>query len=165
MSDFVVDSNVWVQVDKSPGDCKTEKELSCLKVSRDWLRVFVDGDDKLAVDSTYRILLEYREQIRRYAPNGLARQWLNRLETKPRDRKLVEVDIEFDADGYAIIPDGLFDDEDDRKFIAVALMFDPPCPIANATDTDWEENKTKLLEAMITVVELCPDYIQAKLKT
>ena len=75
------------------------------------------------------------------------------------------VEIEFDYDGYAIIPNpDIMPDEDDRKWIAVALNFDPPAPIINATDTDWEKSREKSEAAGLTVRELCPDYIQAKLK-
>lgn len=56
------------------------------------------------------------------------------------------------------------DDPSDRKFVAVALHFDPPALIINAMDTDWQKSKEKLLKADIRVQELCLKYIETKIK-
>ncbi len=90
---------------------------------------------------------------------------LSRLETQPREERLIELSIEFDEDGYATLPDGItFHDPSDRKFIAVALKFTPPAQIINATDTDWAVEKSSLSSAGITVQELCPSYIDVARK-
>lgn len=165
MADYVVDTNVWVWVDKPLDDCQTVEELDCLDTCREWLQSFVHGDDKLAVDLSYEILREYRRDIEHYAPNGLARQLLNILETKPRERKLIEVEIRFDDDGYAILPDTvIFNDPNDRKFIAVSIQFEPPLPIVNASDTDWRKDRQSLEANNIQVIELCPGYIELRIK-
>lgn len=162
MTDVVVDTNVWAMVDKTIADVSTIEELDCIEACKNWLKLFTESDDRLAIDWMYKILAEYRGQIKK---GGLAEQLLNRLEAQPRDR-LVELEIEFDENGYAILPDDIeFHDRNDRKFIAVAIQFDPYAPIYNATDTDWAKEKPSLIEHGFTIHELCDDYIQSKLKS
>ena len=48
-------------------------------------------------------------------------------------------------------------DDDDRKFVAVALSFSTPPPIVNATDSDWEGWIDALRERGIEVLQLCPE--------
>lgn len=161
MTDIVVDTNVWAMVDKSIAEVTTVEELDCIEVCKDWLKSFIESEDRLIVDLSYQILLEYRQNIKR---GGLAEQRLNQLETQPRER-LYEVEIEFDNNGKAILPEDIeFHDPSDRKFVAVAIQSDPYAPIYNATDTDWAKEKDKLIAQGFTIHELCDDYIQAKLK-
>src|SRR5262249_34187798 len=109
----------------------------------------------------YNILKEYFGNIKK---GGLAEQYLRTLLTQPITR-IELVEISFDTQGYAILPDNLqIGDKDDRKWVAVALKFDPPLSILNATDTDWIKDKAKLVQANIEVKELCGDYIAEKLK-
>lgn len=117
-------------------------------------------EDRLVVDLTYRIISEYRGQI---PPAGQSARWLNQLETQPRDR-LVEVIIQFDANGHAVLPPELeIHDNNDRRFVAVALAHDPTPPIVNATDTDWAQERERLAAGGITMQELCPDFIAERL--
>lgn len=160
MSDFVVDTNVWVMVDKV---IEVEKlslnEIRCIRLCQKWLTEFRDSDSRLIVDGPHprKILLEYRQNI---APKGFARSVLNQLERAPRER-VVEMPIEFDEHGFAVLT-FTTSDRKDRKFIAVALAHDPTPPIVEATDTHWEQDKEVLTAAGITVQELCPEYIQEK---
>ena len=55
------------------------------------------------------------------------------------------------------------EDESDRKFLAVAVECEPYAPILNATETDWAQEKQQLVENGITIHELCPAYIEAKM--
>ena len=115
----------------------TRAELDCFDACRKWLRTFINGADKLVVDLDYKIIKEYRANI---AKGTLTEQWLNRLETQPRDLRLVEVQIAYDADGYAIVPPKVaIQDKNDRKFVAVVLAHQPTPPIVNGTDTDWSK--------------------------
>lgn len=161
MTDVVVDTNVWAMVDKTIADVDSIEELDCIEACQEWLKFFTTSDDRLIIDWMYKILSEYRQQIKQ---GGLAEQLLNQLESKPRDR-LVESEIEFDEHGYAVLPDDItFEDGNDRKFIAVAIQSDPFAPIYNATDTDWEKEKPALIAYGLEIHELCPDYIQSKMK-
>ena len=159
MVDYVVDTNVWVEIDKSLADVDTLTELDCIKICRDWLGSFMAGEDRLIIDLGYEILKEYRRYVKQ--SDQLAYEWLNALERAPRN-KLVEVQIEFDENRDAIIPFDLAD-EADRKFVAVALAHEPTPPIVDATDTDWSNEQEKLDEVGIEILELCPDYIEEKL--
>jgi hypothetical protein len=157
----VVDTNVWVNIDKIPP--ASEAEHQCVLACAKWGKSFNTSSDdhKIAVDITWKILTEYRANIKK---GGLAEQYLNKVLSQPITR-IQFVEVPFDAQGYAILPDALvIDDKDDRKWVAVALKFDPPLPILNATDTDWIKDKSNLAQANIQVTELCGDYIQEKLK-
>lgn len=159
MAEYVVDTNVWVISDPIVADL-TKDEIDCIDICRKWLGEFINGDDKLVVDRSYKVIKEYRKRIRK---GGRAEQWLNQLETKPRDRKLVELEIEFDAEGYAKVPTHCeIPDKDDRKWVALALAHNPTPPIVNATDTDWTQAKAMLDAAGLSVMELCLAYIQKK---
>ncbi|MAS35008.1 MAG: hypothetical protein CL610_13445 [Anaerolineaceae bacterium] len=150
----VVDSNVWVIMDDL-------QEKACALVCVEWGSSFSNGEDKLAVDRSWKIISEYRENIQK---GGLAERYLNEFFSQPWER-IEFVDIELDRDGIALLPDSnLISDPSDRKFVAVALRFEPPALIINATDTDWAKDHDKLATAGITVQELCPAYIQEKLK-
>lgn len=161
VTDYVVDTNVWVTVDKNLADVTTLAELDCIESCRAWLAQFQNHRDRLVVDLTYEILREYRQNIR---SGGRAVQLFSQLETQPRER-LVEVEIAFDEDGFARVPEALaIADKSDRKFISVALVHTPTPPIINATDTDWAKDQDLLARGGITVNELCPGYIHEKLK-
>ncbi len=162
MADFVVDTNVWVTVDKPIAELKTLQEIDCLALCQTWLRAFVESDDRLVLDLTFKILREYRANI---TPNGLARAWLNQLETQPRGRKLIELLIAFDSNGHAQLPSHCeIADKNDRKLVAVALAHTPTPPIINATDTDWHSERAKLEAVGIALQEVCSDYIETKRK-
>lgn len=156
----VVDTNVWVNIDKIPPDSETEREciLACLQ----WGSTFRQSDEdyKLAVDDAWKILSEYRRNIK---SGGLAERYLNDLLSQPITR-LTFVTIQFDEHGHAKLSTDLIHDPNDRKFVAVSLQFQPPAVIVNSTDTDWEEARNKLEQQGIPLRSLCPDYIQGKTK-
>ncbi|MDQ7026927.1 MAG: hypothetical protein Q9P01_00950 [Anaerolineae bacterium] len=156
----VVDTNVWASVDKIPP--KDQIEADCIKACIEWFQAFRQGEDeyKIAVDMAFKILTEYHGQIKK---GGLAERYLNDILSQPMTR-IVFTEVEYDENGHAILLDNIMDDPSDRKFIAVALHFEPPALIINATDTDWEKSRDKLEDANITIQELCPDYIAAKIK-
>ncbi len=160
LDDFVIDTNVWVMVDKIKDVGKLSlTEIDCIDACQKWLRHFSTSHARLVVDGylTRKILTEYRRNIK----GRQAQDLLNQLERLPRER-LVEIDIAFDADGFAILPFHTADPKD-RKFIAVALAHAPMPPIVDATDTDWTKEKINLNAYGITIIELCPEYISAKL--
>lgn len=156
----VMDTNVLASIDKIPPKDKIEKD--CIEACIEWFKLFRESDAtyKLAVDMGWKILNEYRGQVKK---GGLAERYLNEMLAQPITR-LKFVEIEYDENGNAILEDDFMDDPSDRKFVAVALHFDPPTPIVNASDTDWEKSKEKLAKANIIVQELCPNYIKTKLK-
>jgi len=158
VADYVVDTNVWVMIDKPISEVKTVAELDCIKTCRKWLEDFLASDDKLILDAQYKILREYRKNVKQ---GSRAYQLLAILETAPRER-LIELFIEFDEAGHAVLP---FETTDpvDRKFVAVALKHTPTPPIVDATDTHWSKDHQVLSKAGLIVQEICPRYIEEKL--
>lgn len=159
MAEFVIDTNVWIMIDRSIAEVESTEELDCIEAARDWLRNFITSSDHLALDNQYLILREYRTNI---AQGRLAEQYLNQLEAQPRHR-LIEMPIQLDENGHAILPANItFADPSDRKFIAVAMQFKPYAPIINATDTDWHKEASTLSELGIVIEELCDTYLQSR---
>lgn len=161
MADYVIDTNVWVTCDKTIQDIQTLAELDCIESCKNWLRTFIGSEDRLILDCYYLILKEYRRNI---SPQGLARQWLNKLETVPRDR-LVELSVELENKDCVRVspPLRVALDPSDHKFAAVALAHNPKPPIIDASDTDWTRAQQALAALGIQVQELCPDVIQEEL--
>ncbi len=163
MTEYVIDENVWVTAEKSIGELQTAAEIACQECCLNWLTDFMENADGLVVDWDYVILGKYREKAGR-----LVKSWLDQIERKPRELRLIELSIEWDEHHYAKVPDVLANtDPDDRKFIAVALACDScdpkPPHIINATDTDWEKAKPQLVAAGLIIQELCPAYIKDRL--
>jgi hypothetical protein len=160
VSDYVVDTNVWAIIDQDLATFKTKEEVFCQIACRDWLKTLVESDDRLVIDLVKQtIIREYRRNIPK---GGVAHQYLNQLETQPREKRLVEVEIQYDENECGVLQFNL-PDEDDRKFAAVALAHTPTPPIIDATDTDWEKEKAVLLENGLRVTEVCAAYIEKKL--
>lgn len=156
MSDIVIDANVWAMADRLISEELPIEEEQCVRACRDWLKQFVDGDNRLVVDWEYGIISEYRRNIR---ANGFAEQLLNKLESESRVR-FAGVMLDVDNNNHAILPEGFaVDDPSDRKFVAAAVKVFPYAPIYNAADTDWAKEREHLASLGLTIHELCPDYI------
>lgn len=154
----VVDSNVWIMMDQlnAPNGVERNCVIACIQ----WGERFNSNQDHIVVDYTWKILSEYRENIRK---GSLAERYLNELLSQPITR-IHFVSIQFDHDNIAIVPPEVaIQDKNDRKFIAVALAHDPIPPIVDATDTDWAKEHEKLVEYGLIIHELCPDFIRQKL--
>src|SRR5260370_7210767 len=102
MSDYVVDTNVWVMVDKSIADAKTTAELDCIEECLDWLKKFAEGRDRLVVDDNHEILSEYYKNMR---PDRDGLDRLNRFNDQPYDR-MVFVHIHYDGE-YPKLPNAV----------------------------------------------------------
>ena len=162
MSDIVVDTNVWVMVDKLVTVVEEDDVKTCVRACQLWLEEFISGDDRLVVDSysTHTIISEYRSNVKR---GGVAENLLNQL-TNQLLYRLVQKDVRLDDDGFAELPGSLsLRHGKDRKFVAVAIQCDPIAPIYNATDTDWAKEESQLRDYGLTIHELCPEYIQPRI--
>lgn len=163
MSEVVVDTNVWVLADRITSDNirVPTSEADCIEACYQWLTQFVESEDRLVVDYSYRILGEYRDNIQM---GGISEVLLNKLESIALER-LVYADIEFDSNQHANLPFPItFEDPNDRKFIAVAIVREPYAQIYNATETDWAKELDRLKEYGLIVNELCPEYIDERLR-
>ena len=161
MSELVIDANVWAMADRTLNDELAPEEADCIKACRSWLEQLAQGSDRLVVDWGYRILTEYRNNIRK---NGFSATILNQLELNSVWR-FFPVGLALDEDDAAVLPPGItFDDRDDRKYIAAALLCEPFAPIYNAADTDWAKERAQLESYGLTIHELCPELIALSLR-
>jgi len=154
----VVDTNVLVVVSPSPAnrpvhvgpDCRQ----ACVEFVKDLAR-----DGILVLDQQMLIWEEYSGNISDY---GLAHRTMMRLWQEGR---VEYVPVEYVSDGGELIaelpPSLALDDFDrlDRKFVTVALGYEPRPPIVNAADSDWREHATAFVNAGIVIQELCPQEI------
>ena len=159
MSEVVVDTNVWVMVDKVVAEAETDEEKRCINSCEQWLEDFVNGDDYLVLDNydTWQIMTEYRNNVR---GGGVAESILNSLSSSIFHR-LVLKEIDFDGDSIAIVPSP-FDQihKNDRKFVAVAIQCEPFATICHATDRGWVTHRRLLEENGLSIRGLCPELIE-----
>ncbi|MBN1285146.1 MAG: hypothetical protein JXB47_07100 [Anaerolineae bacterium] len=163
LGEVVIDANVWVVADYDIVSLDDIELLICASACRQRLECLRSDTQLLIVDDKYHIMSEYRRYVsnkrKPHFENNLASELLNELEQRGR---IFPVPVDFDADGYALLPPelGLQNfDPSDRKFVAVALARNPRSPIYNATDPDWSEHVEAIAAAGLTVIELCPECI------
>ncbi len=58
MTNYVVDTNVWVTMDKFIDEVQTLEEIDCIVACRKWIGAVVKGMDRLALDDQHKILRE-----------------------------------------------------------------------------------------------------------
>ncbi len=161
MSKIVVDTNVWITAGKLASEVDTIEEIDCIDACIDWTGAFLSGDERVLVDTGGKVFDEYWTYVSlgRFPGSSLF-QLYNHLWERFESKE-----IDFDGDGYAVLPETIsFHDLADRKFIALALSCTPFAPIYNASDTDWEKERVQLEGQGLTIHELCPDYIEEKLR-
>ena len=109
----------------------------------------------IAVDDKHLILGEYFRLLSpQLAPYLILTALLRQCRVLHKSIAVVE--------GVAVIPDELklvVHDRNDRIFVAVALSFSSPCPIVNATDSDWVDWEEGLRDHGIEVIQLCPQLV------
>jgi hypothetical protein len=161
MTDYVVDTNVWIWVETDFSEVNTKAELECIENCAKWFDDFSENEHRLVVDVDHRILTEYYTYARQ---GSRTRRLLNHFKTEPRSR-LVEVSVSWDKHKYAKVPPPLeVIDPSDRKFVAVALAHDPRPTIVAATDRGWAKWRQELETAQIVVERLCEEYMRDKLE-
>lgn len=158
MNEVVVDTNVWCMAHFPKEQFTSEDELDCADTCLELLVDLRDSWRKLVVDDDWKILGEYWKYL--YQRSSPAQEILVGLQQTGRT---IEVSIDFDESGMAILPPdaGLADfDPEDRKFVSVALARDPHPPIVNATDSDWKQHAQAFDALGIYIEELCPDVLK-----
>ncbi|HXF08052.1 MAG TPA: hypothetical protein VNK45_05965 [Candidatus Acidoferrales bacterium] len=141
---YVVDTNVLIAASaadpKHPKDIDaTPEDPKLRKTVWEWLYKFEQSDSRLVLDGDGRIYEEYNSKLgfNDYGIQVVLHKWST--------ASVDDVDIEYDADGYGVLPETLaavVHDFADRKMVAAALaahaMFGECC-IAFAGDTDWHD--------------------------
>jgi len=146
----VVDTNVWVVANGGHSHAPVECQQRCAAALEN-----LRAGGVLAVDERFEILGEYYSELPQdsfsYRLLNLLQRQAGKLEYRPCSRY---------EDGNIVVPACLHGlDRDDWKFAAVSLTYDPPAPVLNAVDTDWQECGEGRAEAGITVQELCPAHV------
>ncbi len=158
IASVVVDTNVALTADGKACQAGLECELKCVNE----LEVVRNGRLVL-LDDAGLILQEYLKQKPHGFPQGPGDAflvWVYDNQANPDHTRVVSVTpLPNDPRGFAEFPEDLelmpFD-QDDRKFVAVALASGDAPRILNATDTDWWNHRTALLRNGVHVEFLCP---------
>ncbi len=161
MNNIVVDTNVWITAGKLASEVETIEEAECIEACIDWTKEFLSGEVRVLVDTDGKVFDEYWTYVSMgHFPGSSLFELYNNLW-----ERFEPVKIEFDESGYAVLPDPVsFCDRNDRKFIALALACIPYAPIYNAEDTDWAKERGQLEQNGLTINELCPAYIEERLR-
>lgn len=163
---YLIDTNVLIIAN----DYDHESGLECVENCIDFL--MRARENIIAVDNLDRILGEYRRYVSPSGKPNVGDKFMGWLwQNRSNPDICIQVEIEENTENPNIlfngIPiDGSFDefDKSDQKFIAVALNIDDVATLVNASDTDWKKHEEQIRQIGIEIIELCPEYIQSKLK-
>ncbi|HMM73808.1 MAG TPA: hypothetical protein PKC22_16560 [Rhodocyclaceae bacterium] len=164
---YVVDTNVLIAASAAdpthPKDIDaTPPEPELRAMVWKWLSEFEQSDSHLVLDLAGRIYDEYTGKLgfNDYGIQVVVHKW----STAAVDN----VDIEYDADGYGVLPATLaaiVHDLDDRKMVAAALaahaMFGEGC-IAFAGDTDWHDWEEALTAHQVQLEPIIENWSRQK---
>ncbi|MDE0300800.1 MAG: hypothetical protein OXN17_19345 [Candidatus Poribacteria bacterium] len=158
----IVDTNVARLANGEWGQDYKECEESCIC----WLERIMRGEMKLVLDTEWKILGEYSDNLHSRAA-GVGNEfleWCLRNRTNPEKCELVWITPVDNSDtDFREFPDdpALQNfDPDDRKFIAVALTHPEQPPILEATDTEWWQLRDVFHRNGVKVKFICEDDIQ-----
>jgi hypothetical protein len=153
----VLDTNVAIVAN---GDA-VQADVQCVRRCLQELEATRDGR-LLLLDDAGLILHEYLKQKPHGFPQGVGDAflvWVYDNQSNPAHIGVIPVTpLPGDPRGLAEFPDDpqlrAFD-QDDRKFVAVALASGTAPPILNATDTDWWIHRSALNRNGVRVEFLC----------
>lgn len=154
MVDRLIDTNVLIVASATSG---LDRQYEDVPVSIDevatvftWVNSFrTDPDSDMVLDEAFKIYDEYR--------NKLTDQHFGLQVVHDKMARLRTVSVDYDGNGYGIVPAELGPiDNSDKKFVAAALNDPTSIHIVNATDSDWHEQRELLRAHGIIVEELLP---------
>jgi len=155
MTSYVVDTNVGVVANSINGEHCPE----CVKNCTDRLRKIV-RDGKIVLDDKDLILKEY---FRHLSPNGARgvgdffMKWVFQYQRNPNKSEIVVISpTNGSFEEFPDHNDLLAFDNDDHKFVVVALGSRNNPRVQNATDSDWWNFKDALENEGILIDFLCP---------
>lgn len=138
----------------------------CVRACARRLRA-IQRDGTVLLDESGLILLEYRRNLQSSEALRVGQRffrWIAMNLGNPDICRRVPITPHADR-GFAEFPDdeelGGFDD-DDRKFVAVAIAGGDRPPIINASDTDWHHYREPLARHRVQVEFVCPELMPAR---
>lgn len=160
----VIDTNVPVVANGKTSQAGHQCILACIEALET-----AKGNQRVLLDSIGLILDEYRRNLSPSGQPGLGDAffkwlWDNQANTDHCGRIGI-TPSDTDNSSFAEFPNypelASFD-QDDRKFVAVALASGKNPPILNASDTDWWNHREVLKHHGVGVRFLCPELMKGK---
>lgn len=153
VADQLVDTNVLIVGSAAVDPKYTDVDVSDegVEVVFRWLAEFRDDPTrKLVLDDAWKIYDEYQHKLdgQHFGLQVVHHKLQACLRTEP---------VQYDADGWGVVPAGLAAvDNSDKKFVAAALNDPTTIHIVNAADSDWRQHHDALRAHGVVVVELLP---------
>ncbi len=159
MTPYVVDTNVAIVAN---GGETTHADLACQLSCIEKLESVVEKNT-IAIDSKHLILEEYQRNLSTSGQPGPGDKFLKHiLVSLHQDANVMTVSVTPYGDeqrGFEELPPNSLDPSD-RKFLAVAVV--AKAVILNATDSDWNEQKSLMDGLGVKVEQLCPQYARRR---
>ena len=159
-AEVVLDTNVAVVANGKTGQADKDCILECIARLR-----HIQEECLLLLDDRNRIIDEYRNNLNpsgQPGPGDAFFLWLWQNQANQEYCRNIAVTPHEDH-GFEEFPDdpdlSAFD-QDDRKFVAVALASGTGPKVLNASDTDWWHHRQALQKHGVEIVFLCPDLMQ-----
>lgn len=162
MNIYVVDTNVILLAGTRINDLSVD-QIDVFKKCIDFLHQLMNDRVKILIDDGCRVINEYRKA---YQIDGYPNNATKFFEYACSNSIVIHLE-ELAVDTFACFPNDSelqSFDPPDRKFIALAYLFEPKAPIAEATDSKWWGIRENLLKNGITVHFIDETYIFEKYK-
>ena len=119
-------------------------------------------EERLVLDDQYRILKEYPTPTGQLGAGDAFVKWAWTNHRNPVLCELIAIDPH-ETRGFVQFPEdddlSAFD-QDDRKFVAVAVASGGSPPIINASDTGWRDYGEALARHGVDVEFICPELME-----
>ena len=151
----VVDTNVPVVANGASEQASSD----CVETCAERIGEIMRGEVKLVLDNRWKIISEYRQNLRASGADVGDRflGWVLLNWTNPERCDLVSITP---IGGFENVFEEFPDDPADRKFIAVACAHLERPPILQAVDSKWLDFRDAFRENGITVEFVCQEDIQ-----
>ncbi len=159
-TEVIMDTNVAVVANGKTGQASSHCIRECIAKLR-----HIQDECRLLLDDRNQIINEYRNNLNPSGQPGTGDAfflWLWQNQANHEYCRKVEVNPHASR-GFEEFPEdpNLKDfDQDDRKFVVVALASGTGPKVLNASDTDWWHHRQALQQHGVEIVFLCPELMQ-----
>ena len=163
----LIDTNVPITANLANDPATIPDELvGCVQACIDAVGHVTNNIGQLVLDGGDEIYDEYLRNLSLSGKKGQGNvfmKWVhdNRWGFPDADRVTITKNGE-SYDEFPVHGDLINFDDDDRKFIAVSNAHQDKPAVFQATDSKWWGWKNALADVGITVLFLCPDYVEEK---